>query len=86
MTNAFSYPISFEGKSNCRFKYARNLKQNLPGSFSLLFSQGQTNSGYQALLDAARDGFLSPDEIRRFAPDTPSPNDVECYVDVETVS
>ena len=44
------------------------------------------NPSYQALIEAASDGFLSPAEIERFAPDTPSPDDVECYVDVETVS
>ncbi|OPL20793.1 hypothetical protein AM593_06213, partial [Mytilus galloprovincialis] len=47
-------------------------------------SQTLSNPSYQALLEAASDGFPSRDEIQRFAPDTPSPNDVECYVDVET--
>ncbi|XP_071132353.1 uncharacterized protein [Mytilus edulis] len=46
-------------------------------------SQTLSNPNYQGLLEAARDGFLTRDEIERFAPDTPSPNDVECYVEVE---
>ena len=71
-------------------------KQNktIPGIYgrtlcicNILFCpQGTMNPSYQALIEAASDGFLSPEEIERFAPDTPSPDDVECYVDVETVS